>query len=294
MATTPRPRRGTEIALDGYEPYYDDGQVTLFLADCLDLMPLLTCTVDMVLADLPFGTTRAHWDRPLDWKQLWHAYHGLTRPGAATVLFGSGGFTADAIVSNRREWRYNLVWAKVGTEEHPPCECCGRTHVERTRHTTGQLNAKKQPLRQHEDLAVFYRCGRQPTYNPQLVYTGRTSHSRGSTVERTNNHYGDYVNTPLADQPDGWQHPSSVLEFPRPKPPKGKGHPSQKPVALAEWAIRTWTDEGDLVLDNVCGSATTLVAARNTGRRAIGIELNEQFAERAAERLASGSTSDRW
>lgn len=164
-------------------------------------------------------------------------------------------------------WRRSLIWQK----DQP----------------TGHLNAKVQPLRDHEDLAVFY--GRAPVYHPQMVHTGRSSHSRGKRKDRTINHYGHFENTAVVDQ-DGWQYPRSVLRFPK---PRGL-HPSQKPVELARWLIRTFTDPGDVVLDPVCGSGTTLVAARAEGRRAVGIELHEPFAHMAAERLTSGSDKDRW
>jgi site-specific DNA-methyltransferase (adenine-specific) len=125
-----------------------------------------------------------------------------------------------------------------------------------------------------------------------MVHTGRSSHSRGGRRDRTVNQWGEFENTPVVVDQDGWQYPRSILTFPRPK--FDRGHPSQKPVALAEWLIRTYTDPGQLVLDNVAGSGTTLVAARNLGRRAVGIELEEEFCEMTAERLASGSAGDRW
>lgn len=252
-------------------PVYDADGITLYNGDCLAIMPFLTCTVDAVCADLPYATTKNTWDRPIDPKMLWHCYRGLIGVRTPVLLFGSGMFTARMMVSNEKQWRYNLVWDKKAT--------------------TGQLNAQRQPLRGHEDILVFY--GKQPHYEPQMVFTGRSSHSRGSTVERTNHHYGHYVNTPVVDQ-DGMQHPRSILQFARPKLPKGVGHPTQKPVALMEWMIRSYTQPGDLILDNVSGSATTLVAARNCGRRAIGIEDHDPYVQDSIDRLTKGSEGDRW
>jgi site-specific DNA-methyltransferase (adenine-specific)/modification methylase len=257
-------------------PVYDAGGVRLYAGDCLAVMHQLVEPVDAIIADLPYGTTRNHWDRELPNKLLWSGYHALAGDRTPIVVFGSGAFTARFIVENLAEYRYSMVWAKedeVGVD------------------VSGVLNSRRQPLRNHEDLAVFYR--RQPTYHPQMRRTGRKSHSRGQTVARTVNHYNEFVNTPVVEQ-DGEQYPLSVVKFRRPKLPKGQGHPSQKPVALMRWLIRTFTDPGDLVLDSVAGSGTTLVAARAEGRRAIGIELHEPYVEMAAARLASGSEGDKW
>lgn len=255
------------------EPVYDADGIQLFHGRCEDVLPFVHDLVDMVYADLPYATTQQHWDRMIDPKTLWYLYRALIRPTTPVVLFGTGAFAATMLLSNPDEFRYDLVWDKEAV--------------------TGFLNAKRQPLRCHENLLVF---GKRPgTYNPQLVFTGRSSHGRGKNLDRTINHYGGFQNTDVSEeQPDGWQHPRSILRFKRPKMPKGTGHPNQKPVALADWAIRTYTNPGDLVLDNVCGSATTLVAARTAGRRAIGIEMHEPFVEMAVARLESGSEEDRW
>lgn len=255
-----RSRHGASLmfSIDGIDVY--DG-------DCLTIMPGLG-PVDAVLADLPYGTTRNQWDRPLDSKLLWASYDSLRGDRTPVVLFGSGVFTARMIGSNEADYRYSLIWDKQTI--------------------TGQLNSKKQPLRSHEDLNVFYR--KQPVYNPQMVYTGRASHPRGRNRKRTVNHWGLFDNTPTVEQ-HGWQYPRSILAFKRPKTGR---HPSQKPVELMEWLIRTFTNPGDVVLDNVAGSGTTLVAARNCGRRAIGIELRDDYVEMIVERLTSGSEGDQW
>lgn len=250
----------------GDRVYAADG-IELWAGDCLDVMPGLP-QVDAILADLPYATTRNHWDRFIDPKLLWACYRRLMGPRTPVVLFGSGIFTHRMAVSAEDLWRYNLVWRKG--------------------HVTGHLNAKRQPLREHEDLLVYYQ--RQPTYNPQMVYTGRKAHSRGTTVDRVNNHWGHSTNTPVIDR-DGYQYPRSVLEFTR---PKGARHATQKPVELMRWLIRTYTNPGDLILDNVAGSGTTLVAARAEGRRAIGIESHPPHVEMALERLESGSDGDHW
>jgi site-specific DNA-methyltransferase (adenine-specific) len=246
---------------------YDADGITVHHGDCLDVMPTLAWNVDAILADLPYATTQNDWDRPIDPKMLWSCYRQLTGARSPVVLFGSGLFTARMMLSNEADYRYGLVWDKEAV--------------------TGHLNSKRQPLRSHEDLMVFYR--QAPTYNPQLVHTGRASHPRGSRSDRTVNHWHGFDNTPVVDQ-DGWQYPRSILAFKR---PKGR-HPTQKPVALMEWLISTFTNPGDLILDNVAGSGTTLVAARNLGRRAIGIEARPDYVDMIVERLDSGATGDKW
>jgi site-specific DNA-methyltransferase (adenine-specific) len=255
------------VNLSDYTVHDKDG-ILLLAGDCLDLMGVLPTTVDAVLADLPYGTTRNQWDKVLPNKILWHLYGGLTGPRTPVVLFGTGMFSMRLAMANPRHYTYSMVWDKDAV--------------------SGYLNAKKQPLRSHEDILVFY--DRQCVYNPQMVYTGRKSHSRGKKVERTVNHYGHNVNTPVIDQ-EGYQYPRTILQFPR---PKGGAHPTQKPIELMRWLVRTYTNPGDLILDNTCGVATTLVAARAEGRRAIGIEADPDYIPHAVNRLASGSEGDRW
>lgn len=250
------------------EPVYDADGVTLYHGRCEDVLPFIRTPVDAIMADLPYQTTKNSWDRMIDPKILWHLYHGLMRPTTPALLFSSGRFTSTMMGSNLDEFRFDLIWDKDAV--------------------TGFLNANRQPLRGHENILVFY--DRQPVYNPQKVYTGKKTHSRGKSVERTNNHYGNFVDQPVGEQ-DGYQHPRSILKFAR---PKGGKHPTQKPIDLMEWMVRSYTNENDLILDNVCGVGSTLVAARNCGRRAIGIEMHEPFVEETIKRLESGKTGDRW
>jgi site-specific DNA-methyltransferase (adenine-specific) len=250
------------------EPVFDADGIMLYGGRCEEVLPYLLEPVDAVIADLPYQTTRNSWDRKIDPKILWHLYRPLLRPRTPVLLFGTGIFMAEMMMSNPGEFRYDLIWDKEAV--------------------SGHLNAKRQPLRGHESILMFY--GQAPFYDPQMIFTGRSSHSRGSRVDRTVNHYGAFVNTPVVDQ-QGYQHPRSILRFPR---PKGGQHPTQKPVALLEWMIRSYTRPGDLILDNVCGSASTLIAARNCGRRAIGIEMHQPYVDIAINRLASGQTGDHW
>lgn len=242
--------------------------IELHAGDCLTVMPTITGTAQLVIADLPYQTTQNTWDRMIDPKMLWHGVRGLVGPGPV-VLFGTGLFAARMQLSNEKGWKYDLVWDKQAI--------------------SGHLNAKRQPLRAHEQLLVFYE--KQPTYNPQMVATGRASHSRGGRKDRTVNHYNRFENTDVVDQ-GGLQYPRSILTFKRPKV-RG-GHPTQKPIALLEWLIRTYSNQGDTILDPVAGSSSTLVAARNCGRRAIGIEADPAWVHKSIARLQSGAEGDQW
>lgn len=257
QAEPDRPARAGAVA-----PYYQDADVVLYHGRCEDVMgQLVSEGFAMVMADLPYATTRNDWDRPIDPKVLWWHYDRLLIERGPTILFGTGRFAARMIVSNERHFRYDLIWDKQAV--------------------SGFLNARKMPLRAHEQLQVFYRA--QPWYEPQMVDTGRRSHSRGRRRDRTINHYGHFENTPVPDEQEG-QHPRSILSYPR---PKQSVHPTQKPLGLCEWAVRSYCPPGAAVLDNVCGSGTTLLAAARAGRRAVGIEMREDYCELAASRLAA-------
>lgn len=215
----------------------------------------------MVLADPPFGTTRNKWDSVIPFEPLWEQYHRICKPNAAIVLFSQMPFTAYAVMSNPRDFRYETVWQKS--------------------QGTGHLNANRMPLKIHENILVFY--GALPTYNPQKS-TGskyhRAKHYKGSS------NYGkqrdcETVNT------DGTRYPVDVMHFPACNNSAEKPiHPTQKPVTLLEYLIRTYTNEGETVLDNCMGSGSTGVAAVNTGRSFIGMELDPGYFETACKRIA--------
>lgn len=243
----------------------------LHYGDCLEIMPSIPDgSVDMILCDLPYGiTARNKWDEVIPFEPLWEQYERITKPNAAIVLFASGMFTANLMKSNEKLWRYNLVWQKTNP--------------------TGHLNAKRMPLRSHEDLCFFYRS--LPTYNPQKT-TGHkrkvstASHRRNSKVS-TN--YGEVVyNTYDSTE----RFPTSVLTFATDKQQaNGKIHPTQKPVALLEYLIKTYSNPGDTVLDNCMGSGSTGVACVNTSRSFIGIEKDPDYYEAAKLRIENHLTA---
>lgn len=227
-------------------------------ADCFDAFPdLQDQSVDMVLADLPYGTTRCAWDSHLPLEPLWKAYRRICR--GPVVLFAQSPFDKALGASNLRDLRYEWIWEKT--------------------HPTGHLNAKKMPMKAHENVLVFYR--KRPTYNPIKT----AGHVRKAAVKRRDLTpvYGAQSFDELPyDSTE--RYPRSVLTFASDKQ-RSKLHPTQKPVALCEYLIRTYTNPGDLVLDNCMGSGTTGVACLNTGRRFIGIEKNDDYFAVAKARI---------
>ena len=244
-------------------------QIDLHNGDCLELMKdIPDKSIDMILCDLPYGVLNksnpnAKWDSVIPFEDLWKEYLRIIKDNGAIVLFGSGMFTANLMISNSKLWKYNLVWKKGDR-------------------TSGFLNAKKMPLRNHEDICVFYK--KLPVYNPQMekCEPHKRNHSKGNMLNpQANNCYGNFVEVPtiISDE----KYPKSVINI----QPEHKEfyHPTQKPVALCECLIKTYTDEGDTVLDNCMGSGTTGVACINTGRNFIGIELDEGYFDIAQKRI---------
>ena len=227
-------------------------------------------SVDMILCDLPYGVLNrsnheAKWDSCLPFQALWEQYKRIAKKDAAIVLFASGMFTANLMRSAPDLWRYNLVWKKG-------------------ERTTGFLNAKRMPLRNHEDICVFYR--KPPNYNPQMekCELHKRNHSRGNLEKPHKNRlYGSYVEVPsvISDE----KYPKSVINIQTEH--KGFYHPSQKPVPLLEYLINTYTNPGDVVLDNCMGSGSTGVACVNTGRKFIGMELDKEYFDIAVRRIAA-------
>jgi site-specific DNA-methyltransferase (adenine-specific)/modification methylase len=222
----------------------------LFEGDCLKYMSMIPSkAVDMVLCDLPYGTTQNKWDSVIPLNKLWKEYRRIVKDDGAIVLTSHGLFTAKLILSNPSMFKYKWVWEKSKA--------------------TNFLNAKKQPLRKHEDICVFYK--KQPTYNPQME--DGEPYDKGVRKNQLSGSYGDF--SPVHVQSSGLRYPTDILYF---KTAESEGeviHPTQKPVALGRYLIRTYTNPGDVVLDNTSGSGSFLVAALLEGRNFIGIEKNE-------------------
>ena len=229
--------------------------ISLHQGDCLELMrDIPDGSIDMVLCDLPYGTTaRNKWDCVLPYEDLWRQYERIIKQTGAICLFSQLPFDKTLAVSNMKMLRYEWIWKKT--------------------QGTGHLNAKRMPMKAHENILVFYKS--LPTYNPQFregtPYTCQSG--RGSTNYREQKS--------VLTQNDGFRYPLDVLEF---KSDKGL-HPTQKPVALLEYLVKTYTNPGDLVLDNCMGSGSTGVACVNTGRRFIGMELEPGYFGIAEKRI---------
>lgn len=231
---------------------------TFYNADCFEAMEeIQSGSIDMVLCDLPYGTTQNKWDAVIPFESLWEQYWRIAKANAAIVLTAAQPFTTKLINSQIDQFRYCLVWDKVGT--------------------VGFQLAKKQPLRRHEEIILFYK--NQPTYNPQMVTRGEPRKKGGSKVD--NGNYGDLRST---ESYNNSYYPTSILEFSN-AVKIGKEHPTQKPVSLFEYLIKTYTNEGETVLDNTAGSGTTAIAAINTGRRWICIERDPEYFEKACARV---------
>lgn len=233
--------------------------------NCLELMrDIPDASIDMILCDLPYGVTHNKKDIQIPFKPLWEQYERIIKPKAAILLFGQGLFFIDLVNSNRKLFRYDLVWDKGLV--------------------TGFLNAKRMPLRQHEQIAVFYKG--LPTYNPQFT-EGNPLHSKGVAYrdkELKNQNYGKFEATDDSRKGSTKKYPTSILKFQKPHP-STTIHPTEKSIQLLENLILTYTNENDTVLDNCMGSGSTGVACKNTGRRFIGMELDEGYFNIAKERL---------
>ncbi len=218
--------------------------------DCMEVMKKIPAkSIDMILCDLPYGTTQNHWDSVIPTDQLWSHYERIIKDKGVIALTGQGLFTANLMLSNPRLFKYKITWVKSKP--------------------TNFLNAKKQPLRKHEDVCIFYK--NQPAYNPQMTYG--EPYNKGFRKDQFTGSYGDFKTVEVKS--NGERYPTDVVYF---KTAESEGevyHPTQKPVELGRYLIRTFTKEGEIVLDNTCGSGSFLVSAVLEGRKFIGIEKNE-------------------
>ena len=230
----------------------------LYLMDCLEGMKNIPLgLVDMVLTDPPYGTTACKWDSIIPLEPMWEQLKRVIKPNGAIVMTASQPFTTTLIASNVNDFRYCLVWDKKGT--------------------TGFQTAKIMPLRRHEDIVVFY--SKRPTYNPEMEVRGKKRKKGGSKVD--NGCYGELRST---ESYNNEYYPTSIVEISN-AAKIGKVHPTQKPVALMEYLIKTYTNEGETVLDFTMGSGTCGIACINTNRNWIGFEIDEDYYKAASERI---------
>ena len=238
---------------------------SLYHGDCLSLMKNIPDNgIDLVVCDLPYGVTQNKHDKRIPFEPLWEQYKRIVKDNGAIVLFAQGLFYVDLVNSNRKMFRYDLVWDK--------------------KLTTGFLNAKRMPLRQHEQIAVFYKD--LPTYNPQF-HEGKPLHGRGNaykTKELVNNNYGDFKVTDDVRKGSTQKYPTSIINIPKPHPSKSN-HRTEKPIPMLEYLIKTYSNPGDIVMDNCKGAGGCGIAALNTVRMFVGMELDDDYYSIAEKRI---------
>ena len=239
--------------------------INLYQGDCLEIMKeIKDKSIDMILCDLPYGTTKCKWDVVIPFDKLWEQYNRIIKNNGAIVLFGSEPFSSALRMSNLKDYKYDWVW-------------------EKTKFANFAL-VRKQPRKLHETISIFYK--KQPTYNPQMEKGKPYKDNRTQKQDSRTMTDGETIKfssrTPIVNE--GVRFPKSIIKFGN---PSGKGHlhPTQKPVELLEYLIKTYTNENDLVLDNCMGSGSTGVACKNLNRNFIGIELDENYFNIAKERI---------
>lgn len=242
----------------------------IYCGDCFDYLPMIADkSVDLILTDMPYNTLNrsnpsVKWDVEIPLSRLWSQYNRIIKTNGAILMFGNEVLAARLIMSNLKMYRLSLIWDKVRKSNF--------------------LNCKKMPMRQHEQILVFYQ--KPPTYNPQMVRCEphQRNHSRGNgTHKETNNCYGNFKEAPsvISD----FKYPGTIVRFPKGHSKEDWLHPTAKPVNLLRYLIRTFSNEGDLVLDNFVGSGSTCIAAIEEKRDFIGIELSDKYYEIAKKRV---------
>ena len=243
--------------------------VNLYIGDCLELMKDISSgSVELILTDPPYGTTNCRWDTIIPFDPMWEQLKRIIKPNGAICLFGGEPFSSALRMSNIKDFKYDWYWQKTTP--------------------TGFLNAKKQPLRNIETISVFY--SKQPTYNPQKTYGHKRKVSLAKHKQNCKKaeEYNDYC---LASYDSTERYPTQILQFKTDRQ-KSALHPTQKPVALLEYLIKTYTNEGETVLDFTMGSGSTGVACVNTNRNFIGIELDEGYFQIAKQRIENCNKKD--
>ena len=232
--------------------------------DCLELMrDIPDGSIDMILCDLPYGTTKNKWDIVIPFEPLWEQYNRVIKDNGAIVLFSQMPFTVDLVASNYKDFRYEWIWEKLLA--------------------SGHLNANRMPMKKHENILVFYK--KLPTYNPQFT-EGKPYVATYSTHSSNYGKQKDNITTIN----DGKRYPVDIIKF-----NNDRGlHPTQKPVELLEYLIKTYTNEGEIVLDNCMGSGSTCVSCVNTNRHYIGFEKEPKYYDIACKRLDEVERWKKW
>lgn len=231
--------------------------IWLMKGDCLERMKdIESGSVDLILTDPPYGTTACKWDSVIPFDEMWEQLKRIIKPSGAVVLFGNNPFTAKLIMSNCEDFRYSIIWEKEQASNF--------------------MFLKKQVGKAHEDISVFYK--KQPTYNAQMVFNGKPTNTGSKNIVQSHTLSGGEAKREGSTD----RYPTSVLKFNR---DRTKSHPTQKPVLLMEWLIKTYTNESETVLDFTMGSGTTGVACVNTNRKFIGIEMDDHYFDIGSKRI---------
>lgn len=239
-------------------------KIKLYKGDCLEVMKTIQDkSIDAIITDPPYGTTACKWDSVIDFDLMWEQLNRVVKPNGAVVLFGSEPFSSAMRMSNIKMFRYDIIWEKS--------------------HARGFLNAWKQPMRKHENISVFYN--KQPTYNPILkdkdLKNIRPNSKRSRSTQFNGGEFSNDANKRKC--PNNKSMPDSVIKYNSKVTPII--HPTQKPVALMEYLIKTYTNENETVLDFTMGSGSTGVACKNTNRNFIGIEQDQNYFNIAQKRI---------
>lgn len=246
------------------EQKHNNCSIKLWYGNCIDKMPKIPDkSIDLILCDLPYGTTKCHWDTIINLDQLWTQYERIIKDNGAILLFAQTPFDKILGCSNIRLLRYEIIWEKT--------------------HPTGHLNANKMPLKAHENILVFYK--KLPTYNPQKTQGHPPSHSYTARLQTQNNTYlYGKRNQEIKGGGNTDRFPISIIRFPSDKQ-KNNLHPTQKPIKLLEYLIKTYSNPGDIILDNCMGSGSTGIACLETNRSFIEIEKDIEYYKCAINRI---------
>ena len=241
--------------------------IKLYNNDCIEVMKQLISegvTVDCIITDLPYGTTPCPWDVVIPFEDMWECINKIIKPNGAIVLFGQEPFSSLLRISNIKNYKYDWIWKKE--------------------RLTNVFQVKRRPGKVVENISVFYK--KQPTYHPQKtkhngpLRTNKIGDNAGFSITQTGS-----GTKPIEYNDDGTRYPLQIIEFNRDSMYEEKYHPTQKPIELLEYLIKTYTDEGEIVLDFTMGSGSTGVACQNLNRKFIGIELDENYFDIATERI---------
>ena len=236
--------------------------IDLRLGDCLEVMKdIPDGSVDAIITDPPYGTTACKWDSVIPFEPMWEQLNRIIKPNGAIVLFGSEPFSSALRMSNIKNYRYDLIWNKI--------------------RAAGFLNANRMPLKQHENISLFYK--KLPTYNPQKYIDKPYDKTKYNGKDMKENVLGSYVSK--SSKNNGERFPKSILKFSQNWSRQQQIHPTQKPILLMEYLIRTYTNENETVLDFTMGSGSTGVAAKNLNRNFIGIEQDQKYFNIAEQRI---------